>query len=280
MEKKDLRAKIIALKKSSGKGAVSKDKKKEIQQEIDKLESQLKQIELSNETEKANTGTDEIEDNDSKSIGNPHNSFNQGPEPVRRKKKERKNKLVEQFEKKRKEALLEQENEPNYRELEKQKIDALIKPLSLRIHEIRPDGHCLYTSISHQLSLQKEVMDYKHLRKMCAEEISLNKADYLPFLVGEDGNELNDEQFQSYCDKIVNTAEWGGQFEIMALSKALKREIRIIQSDMPILEIGTEFKESEPLILSLSFVNLGITSMSTVLVNITTRWYHLKGIYR
>ena len=91
MEKKELRAKIIALKKSSGKGAVSKERKKEIQAEILELEESLKQLEIVKD--------EPVGQNDETVNSLATSSQNQEPSPTKKKKKERKvfNEFIEQI---------------------------------------------------------------------------------------------------------------------------------------------------------------------------------------
>lgn len=56
------------------------------------------------------------------------------------------------------------------------------------------------------------------------------------------------EEFGKYCDDIVNTAAWGGQLELRALSHILRTPIEIIQADSPPIVVGEEYPEN-PLIL-------------------------------
>jgi OTU domain-containing protein 6 len=57
------------------------------------------------------------------------------------------------------------------------------------------------------------------------------------------------DSFEKYLHDCEFGAVWGGQFEIQALSKSLKRQIHIIQADSPLLKIGEEFL-GEPLRIS------------------------------
>ena len=43
------------------------------------------------------------------------------------------------------------------------------------------------------------------------------------------GDMLTGEEFESYCEKMMNTPAWGGQIELKALSKFLKRQIQVSQ---------------------------------------------------
>jgi hypothetical protein len=52
---------------------------------------------------------------------------------------------------------------------------------------------------------------------------------------------------------------WGGQLELMALSQALKVQIRVVQSGSPILKIGEEFQTC----LYISYVGLRLGIIGT-----------------
>lgn len=58
-------------------------------------------------------------------------------------------------------------------------------------------------------------MGYKTLRLLTSQYMKAKKSDFLPFLSDSNsGDILNDEQYQSYCDQVANTAAWGGQIEV------------------------------------------------------------------
>ncbi|RKO92483.1 hypothetical protein BDK51DRAFT_18214, partial [Blyttiomyces helicus] len=151
----------------------------------------------------------------------------------------------------RKEAQEEASNTVNMREVEDAAIGAMIRPLKMIVHEISADGHCLYNAIADQLRRHNapDALSYKDLRKLAAEEMRANSNDYLPFLVDDNGDMLTPGGFEKYCSDLTNTAVWGGQLEIRALSKALQRQIHVVQMNTPLLKIGEEMV-GEPLTLS------------------------------
>jgi len=55
-----------------------------------------------------------------------------------------------------------------------------------------------------------------------------HKEEFIPFM--EEGLN-NEEKFREYCDKMANTASWGGQLELKALSQILKRPIMVFSSE-------------------------------------------------
>ncbi|KIM49162.1 hypothetical protein M413DRAFT_60050 [Hebeloma cylindrosporum] len=127
--------------------------------------------------------------------------------------------------------------------------DAILKvctDFSLEVHQINPDGHCLFSAVADQLCLLGLIppseATYTNARKAAAKFIHSHPEDFLPFLpssLGEDGDGALDagfmtpEQFDSYCTSMRDTAVWGGEPEIVALSRAFHIPIHVVQGGMP-----------------------------------------------
>ena len=112
--------------------------------------------------------------------------------------------------------------------------------------QINPDGHCLFSAIADQLALlgllAPEQARYEVIRAAAANYIYTHPDDFLPFLPsseGEDGYGADNSglmtplQFEQYCKSIQNTAVWGGEPEILALSRAFNVPIHVIQGGQP-----------------------------------------------
>ena len=69
-------------------------------------------------------------------------------------------------------------------------------------------------------------------------------------MMNDQGNVLSAQEFNDYCQRVESSAEWGGQIELQAISKALKRSIHVIQMGTSILKIGEAFSDEQPLFLS------------------------------
>lgn len=131
---------------------------------------------------------------------------------------------------------------PDHREVERAAMLKEFERYGLKEKDIRPDGHCLYSAVADQLtqigvglmhhgsakivdddtsSDPKELADYKIVRYAAANYIALNPDDFVPFL---------EEPLDDYIHKIKDTAEWGGQLELLALAKAYGVEIHVLQS--------------------------------------------------
>ena len=79
---------------------------------------------------------------------------------------------------------------------------------------------------------------YPFIRTAAADFIRSHPDDFLPFLpspesAGDDAGMLTPAQFEDYCASIKDTATWGGEPEIVALSGAFKIPIHIVQGGRP-----------------------------------------------
>ncbi|CAI6100581.1 unnamed protein product [Clonostachys chloroleuca] len=93
--------------------------------------------------------------------------------------------------------------------------------------EIAPDGHCLFSAVADQLRLNDVSLggaegepEYKVVRRAASSYMVENADDFAPFL---------EEDLEPYAAKMRDTAEWGGQLELMALARRYGVEIRVIQ---------------------------------------------------
>ncbi|CAK9786242.1 cysteine proteinase [Cutaneotrichosporon oleaginosum] len=119
--------------------------------------------------------------------------------------------------------------------------------LGREIHEIQPDGHCMYSAVADQLGLlgilaPQEADNPYTTRHAAAKYMREHKDDFLPFLPSVDGEDMpgatddgimNDAQFEEYCHRVEETGEWGGEPEIQALSRAFNVPIHVIQRGPP-----------------------------------------------
>ncbi|KAG1756830.1 uncharacterized protein EDB91DRAFT_1213663 [Suillus paluster] len=118
--------------------------------------------------------------------------------------------------------------------------------LGVQTHEIQPDGHCLFSAIADQLTLLNILppaqANYVTVRAAASNFIYTHPDDFLPFLpsaFGEDGvgatsaGFMTPRQFEQYCMTIKDTGAWGGEPEILALSRAYNVPIHVIQGGVP-----------------------------------------------
>ena len=129
-------------------------------------------------------------------------------------------------------AAIEAASLPDLREKECRMMQQEMKSRGLIEKDIRPDGHCLYSAVADQLSVRRIAQasgepvdlepDYKSVRHVAADYISHHADDFFPFL---------EEPLEDYVVKIKDTAEWGGQLELLALARAYGMNINVLQGD-------------------------------------------------
>ncbi|KAI9332340.1 hypothetical protein BDR26DRAFT_921741 [Obelidium mucronatum] len=260
-EAKELQGKITGLKKAVGS---DKKKKKELPDQIAALEAELKQRQDA-EVQAAKARVEEQGQDDpdvesisegltSTSIDNSNEQQHQTATKKPNRQQQRKARKAANFEEERKKAEEEAANTVNMREVEDEAIRNIVVPWKLRVKQIIADGHCLYNAVSDQVALQSnsDPLGYQYFRKTAASFMRSHPDEFLPYLVNDDGDMLNDDEYAKYCDDVEASATWGGQLEIKAMSSALKREIHIVQMGSPVVKIGDEFKSNtaKPLMLS------------------------------
>jgi len=124
---------------------------------------------------------------------------------------------------------------PSPRDLEIQRIMELyLVEKKLTLKEISADGNCLYRAIASQC--QGDNVDYKQIRKTCAQVLSEEEEEFMPFAEIE-------TTYENYVDKVASSSEWGGHLELRALAMGLKRPIVVYSADAPPLIMGEEYKD-------------------------------------
>lgn len=232
-EKKELRATIIALKRSSGK----KDKKK-LQDEITQMENDL----IAKHADELAKLT--ISDEPAEVKGEPEKKVEDAA-PQRISKAQKRRDKKEQDAKRREEDLVqaEEDNKNSARNLETKAIHSILKSRKLRLHTIKSDGDCLYNALSHQLGLAGVIQPVESLRKIAADYIRENKDDLICYMPSAKGDDImSQEEFADYCHQVEQTKAWGSQIEIQALAKSLKVKIEVLQSSGTPTVSGSEFK--------------------------------------
>ncbi|XP_059612562.1 deubiquitinase OTUD6B [Phlebotomus argentipes] len=236
-ERKEMQAKIQELKKAS---KSDKKKKKESLEEIARLESELDErhaaelngINREHKERKESESTDPEESHDKKS---------------RLSKAQRRREKKEKEERDREAMILAAEalNINTARQQECTAIRQLLQARKLAMHEIPSDGNCLYNAVNHQLTVTgRKALDVTRLRGLTADYIFANKDSLLLYMTNQEtNNPLTDAEFSKYCDSVKNTAAWGGQIEIKALSHSLHVPIEVIQAaGPPTVQGDTEFE--------------------------------------
>ncbi|CAA7401095.1 unnamed protein product [Spirodela intermedia] len=252
----ELQNKEINLKKAAAKGskAEQKAKKKQVEDEISHLLSELK---AKHSEELASRGYKKAEtkekgdlDNLVLAIAGVSVASQENLAKVSKSVKRRVKRAQKEAER---EQRIEEEQTSiiSDRIVENKTLEKKLEPLGLVIREIKPDGHCLYRAVEDQLARGPDhhisPHGYLELRRMVATYMRENASEFLPFFLSEskaeaDSGESLPEVFERYCDEVEHTAAWGGQLELEALTHCLKRHIVIFSGSFPEVEMGKEYK--------------------------------------
>uniref|UniRef100_A0A915Q6W8 OTU domain-containing protein n=1 Tax=Setaria digitata TaxID=48799 RepID=A0A915Q6W8_9BILA len=262
-ERKELQSKIMNMKHSIAK--TDKKRKKEVVAEIAKLEEEMKKrhekelAELESSLPEASVETAVVEQHQEKEprISKAH------------KRREKKAELNKKREEAAVQAMIDAESAP--RKIESDAIEQQLMDRGLVIHNIEPDGDCLYSAVAHQLSLiTSGQFKSEDIRQKAAIYMRTHKNDFLPFLIGEDGNTIDEIEFEEYSMKVEKCCRdggvWGGEPELRAIACALERRIEVIQPGGRVLHFGEEYDDKKPLIITFHqfAYNLGEHYNSTV----------------
>ncbi|KAM0344683.1 hypothetical protein ACHAPU_007278 [Fusarium lateritium] len=181
---------------------------------IPEVSNQTQRDELARETEKLN-------------VSEP--AEQQQPGKKRNRQKERLARRAAEQEAESQRAEEEASNMTNYRAKESEYMKTTFEKHGLVEKDIAPDGHCLFSAVADQLGqndiplgegeVQKEPA-YKTVRRVASNYMLEHGDDFAPFL---------EEDLEGYTRKMRDTAEWGGQLELMALARQYKAEIRVVQ---------------------------------------------------
>ncbi|KAJ1678831.1 OTU protein [Spiromyces aspiralis] len=266
-ELRELAHKVTALKKSVPKG--DKKRKKEIQAQIAELENEVNvrhEQEKQTLEEKLASGTvpDENAETDvvieklknaSVSDGDAAVDMDEVEETYvlkgkKSKAKRRLQRRQEEIERIQEEAAKEAEGMVDMQKVELDAINQLIALHDLTIHEVRPDGHCLYAAFADQLNqYHGQKVTYLDLRKQTAKYMREHVDDFMPFMIHDSGDMFTEDDFQKYCDELEITAVWGGQQEILALSHVFKVPVDVYQMGQPKLRISEHY-DAAPVAMS------------------------------
>lgn len=244
-EKKELQAKIQGMKNAVPKN--DKKRRKQLTEDVAKLEREMEQKHRGELEQLKLTFKDSKIDSAAVNISNL--VLDSQPPRISKAQKRREKKAALEKEREERIAEAEIENLSGARHLENEKLAQILAARELEIKHIPSDGHCMYGALEDQLREQDCALTVATLRRQTAEYMQSHSDDFLPFLTNPNtGDMYTPEEFGKYCDDIVNTAAWGGQLELRALSHILKTPIEILQADAPPIIVGEEYPRN-PLVL-------------------------------
>ncbi|XP_034776990.2 deubiquitinase OTUD6B [Acipenser ruthenus] len=247
-EKKDLQAKIQGMKNATPKN--DKKRRKQLVENIAKLEAELdqKQEEELKQWRNNVEGGGKVE-SATNGFGNlvleseEHDDVKDSRVSKAQKRRDKKAALEKERESRIAEAEIE--NLSGSRHLESLKLSQMLAERQLQIKQIPSDGHCMYRAIEDQLTDRDGSLSLSELRAQAAEYMRSHADDFLPFLTNPStGDMYTPDEFEKYCSDVAETAAWGGQLELRALSHILKMPIEVIQAKSPTIVIGEEYENT------------------------------------
>jgi len=249
-EKKELQAKIQAMKKTATKG--DKKKKKEVTEEIAKLESNLEQkhqtelLELNTNKMSLNVEGGDTDDTAATKASEAQCEASEDSKELRVSKAQKRRDKKAEKEKQRLVEIEKQEEENllGKRNIEQEAVTKILESRGLKLFEIPSDGDCMFAALAHQLSEIGLSCSVAELRQKTATELESHSEQYLPFL------SMSEPDFAAYCLKIGKTAAWGGQVELLALTKVLNKPIEVIQAEGPSTVMGEDIRGEKCLVLT------------------------------
>ncbi|KAF9347602.1 hypothetical protein BGX26_000936 [Mortierella sp. AD094] len=274
-EQRDLTAKVTALKKTATKG--DKKKKKEVTTEVAQLEHSLSQQQEKEEKEwislhgstdtQAEAEEEEEEEEDDFDVNDipidhltiepvfakkqqQQQQSSGGKKPSRQKaRKDRKAQALKELQD---EAEKEAAGQVNMNEVERKAIEELAQVMGVSVKDITADGHCLYNAVADQLLQHYQIKTtVKDLRHNTAEYMRENSDDFLPFLTNKQGDMMSSDDFSEYCKELETTAVWGGQPELLALSRVHEVPIWVVQMGSPTVKLSADaYITKTPLMVS------------------------------
>lgn len=165
----------------------------------------------------------------------------------RNRAKERLAKRQAQVDAIRAEALSEAAATPDYRAIEAETMNQLLVNRELKLHEIQPDGHCLFRSISDQLLLRHETnVSVQDLRTAAAKHIRDNRDEFVPYLFDEETMAIRDPE--DYTKELETTAMWGSDMEILALARVYGCPVEVLTAGSAPITFNAEGENPKLLI--------------------------------
>ena len=261
-ERKDLQSRITALRKTVTKG--DKKKKKEVDANIESLERDFEQkcqFELDQLQEKFKSAkTLEEKSEFVKSLGDTQNkeedesiqnlasNYNQ---KVSKAKKRKEKKEKNEQDREQAIALQEIENQKGPALLELKRIQEKLRLRGLQVKDVKSDGNCMYYAVADQLSRNLSISKTWHeLREKICDYMLENPDNFQPYITTADGDLIDSDKYQEYCEKIRDTLVWGGQLELKALADVLGVLIEVVQNEGSELVIGNETDGKAKLIVT------------------------------
>ncbi|KAF7686156.1 hypothetical protein HF521_015518 [Silurus meridionalis] len=253
-EKKDLQAKIQSMKNAVPKN--DKKKRKQLSEDISRLEAELnekhenelRQLQTSPAGVEVDEVTDAVQSLDVQEQAEGKHTR------ISKAQKRRDKKAAQEKERENRIAEAEVENLSGSRHQEGLKLSQKLAEKQLQIKEISSDGHCMYRAVEDQLAGRGSSLGIHELRLQTSCYMRSHQDDFCPSLPTpargrcslqclQHQCSFSTDEFEKYCSDVAETAAWGGQLELRALTHVLQIPIEVIQADSPAIVTGDEYNK-------------------------------------
>mmetsp|Transcript_4256 Transcript_4256/g.12817 ORF Transcript_4256/g.12817 Transcript_4256/m.12817 type:complete len:292 (-) Transcript_4256:2018-2893(-) len=200
-----------------------------------KQADELKELGIESKVESDSLGTNKAEDVVlSVATGGPVYKEKKLSKQQQRRKQKQQAEREKEFQR----ALQRASAGPTERDSELKALREVLSSQMLGIHEIIPDGDCLFSAVAHQLKLLKVADESADsLRRKTADNLLENMSTYIYFIEDVNGDE---QKYQEYCQKMRDTHAWGGEVEIRVMATIFKVRIVVYAVGLPLTTHGEE----------------------------------------
>ncbi|AMD22934.1 HHR165Wp [Eremothecium sinecaudum] len=271
-ERKDLQNQITSLKKQA-----SKKTRKQVNLKCEELTKDLEQRHLSElKSFRVEHGLEDKEESDNEDISPEQlleelslkQTIDETPKPPAEEREtvpKRSNRQKARLAKRdaeiariKEEARAEAALQPDLKRMEQDTLNKICQMNGLVQYDIRPDGHCLFASILDQLRVRHgyespkpyvfpatyrgpqslQEMNVPSLRQISCSYVREHRDDFIPYLFDEETMSIKD--LDEYTEKMETTAQWGGEIEILALSKVFQCCISVMMSGRSVHKVNED----------------------------------------
>lgn len=103
------------------------------------------------------------------------------------------------------------------------------KSAKFEIHNVTPDGNCMFAAVVDQLELQNDrSFSPRRLRQACVDFLRDNpeSEDGTPYVLF-----LDNESWEDYLSRMCQEGQWGDHMMLQAIAQVTGRSIQVIHND-------------------------------------------------
>lgn len=139
-----------------------------------------------------------------------------------------------------------------YNTYEERQFQQHLREINLQYIEMKGDGNCMFRSIAHQLGREPIEQHHIPVREEVVDYMEKNKDMFMMFIDVDDVEDITDEVFADYIDRMKGFGEWGGHPELYAAAQYFQVDIIVHQWDAPKYVISGS-SSNPPRVITLSY---------------------------